>query len=249
MRNITLSIIGALCLLGCASAPLQKQAWSVIEHDVVDDRNYTLGGNPITAPVGSPMIKRRKYEFKIIQYEGFVAPSNNVNIKWDTLLSGGEYSFSKGQPLPVSLSNDDGINYTVITSSGLVISPETKTLLPDREAVHNDMTGKWWLRDSRWQVTPPDTKFLKSQKTQVQNSGPYINYEIVYSGINGKTINLLYREYDREDFAKTAFFQNLSYTIDDTEPTMIRFRDLEIKVTKAGNEGVEFTVIKDDSIL
>ena len=81
----------------------------------------------------------------------------------------------------------------------------------------------------------------------VADSTRYLNYEIVYSGINNKTISLMYREYDKKDFARTAAFQNVSYTLNDNEPTIIRFKDLEIKVFSAGNEGIEFSVTKDDS--
>ena len=37
-------IISAFCLIGCSSAPPQKQTLRVVKNDVVDARNYTVGG-------------------------------------------------------------------------------------------------------------------------------------------------------------------------------------------------------------
>ena len=109
-----------------------------------------------------------------------------------------------------------------------------------------------WLIDKtdylkKTTFSPANTSFNRTRKMIVAESTRYLNYEIVYSGINNKIITLMYREYDKKDFARTAFFQNVSYTLNDNEPTIIRFKDLEIKVFDAGNEGIEFSVTKDDS--
>lgn len=69
-----------------------------------------------------------------------------------------------------------------------------------------------------------------------------LNYELIYSGLNKIAINIAYREFTRDNVARAAFYQNISY-----EPgsKQIRFRDTVIAINEITNEQIKFTVISD----
>lgn len=70
----------------------------------------------------------------------------------------------------------------------------------------------------------------------------YTPYELIYSGKNNVSLNVIYREYTPNDIARTAFFQNITYQADAKN---IRFKDFEIKIHSASNEKIVYTVLKD----
>ncbi len=65
--------------------------------------------------------------------------------------------------------------------------------------------------------------------------------ELVYTGGNNKSINLMYREF-KNDFARPAFTQDLKYDISD-DP-IIGFKGARFEVIKAGNSGLTYKVLK-----
>jgi hypothetical protein len=73
----------------------------------------------------------------------------------------------------------------------------------------------------------------------VDTTMPFRKFELVYSGRTGDSIRIAYREYSPQDLARTAFFQELTYSV--SEP-VIRFRDLEITVSEATNSSIKFVV-------
>lgn len=94
-------------------------------------------------------------------------------------------------------------------------------------------------------IYPSEVYFEDSRNGIIKSSDilkdkPYINYEIVFSGITKDTIRLLYREYSPDDLARNAFFQELTYPIN---TKLIRFKDLKIKVEKLDGEKIKFKVL------
>ena len=269
MKNKIISIIGAFCLVGCATDFVpQQHDWKVVKQDVIDNRNYTVGGNTLITPVGSTLIRRQKYTSNFFENNGYVVASNDFSMRCK-LIYATPLGVKNDYPQNIKIKGDVSLEiagktivkkneYLIIkagfrlahngTEMGFVIDPVTYKIIQGRWAMNGN---RGWIVDSVARDTtilsPIETTFKKATRSRVVDSSPYINYEIVYGGINNKTINFLYREYDKKDFARTAFFQNLSYTLKDNEPTLIRFRDLEIKVIKAGNEEIEIAVLKDDS--
>lgn len=63
--------------------------------------------------------------------------------------------------------------------------------------------------------------------------------ELIYSGKSGSTIRLSYREY-KDDFARPAFYQDLSYDL--SEGKIIGFKGMKIEVNEATNSLIKFTV-------
>ena len=68
------------------------------------------------------------------------------------------------------------------------------------------------------------------------------NYELIYSGTNGNSFFISYREYTNTNLARDAFYQNLTYSINSEK---IRFKDIEINIESVTNERVNFTVVSD----
>jgi hypothetical protein len=53
----------------------------------------------------------------------------------------------------------------------------------------------------------------------------------------------MYHEYTPDDFAKPAFYQNLTYNL--TEGKVIQFRKLQMQVIEANNEEIKLKVLSD----
>ncbi len=70
----------------------------------------------------------------------------------------------------------------------------------------------------------------------------YTPFELIYSGRNNVSLNVIYREYTPTDMARSAFFQNLTYQAD---AKIIRYKDFVIKVHSASNEKITYTVVED----
>lgn len=93
-------------------------------------------------------------------------------------------------------------------------------------------------------IEPREVNFVfsksKVKKSDILTDKPYLNYEIVFSGITKDTIRLLYREYSPEDMARSTFFQELTYPI---STKLIRFRDIKIQMLNVDGEKINFKVI------
>jgi hypothetical protein len=69
-----------------------------------------------------------------------------------------------------------------------------------------------------------------------------LNHELVYSGINNVSMNIMYREYTISDYAKPSFYQNLTF-----EPNAkhVRFKDYVIDILEATNDKVVYRILSD----
>jgi hypothetical protein len=65
--------------------------------------------------------------------------------------------------------------------------------------------------------------------------------ELLYQGISAKTLRLSYREY-MNDFARPAFFQDVSYEIADF-PAEVTFRTVRISILSADNNGIRYKIL------
>jgi hypothetical protein len=69
--------------------------------------------------------------------------------------------------------------------------------------------------------------------------------ELVYSGMDGKVLQVTYREYmvkPNGTFIKDGFTQYLKYDL--SESDIIQFRDTKIKILKTSSADVEYMVIE-----
>ncbi|MFQ5729204.1 MAG: hypothetical protein ACE5GN_02445 [Waddliaceae bacterium] len=68
-------------------------------------------------------------------------------------------------------------------------------------------------------------------------------YELLYQGVSDKTLRITYREYIN-DFARPAFFQEVTYVFNPSGTTTISFKKVEIDILSANNKLITYRVIK-----
>ena len=76
----------------------------------------------------------------------------------------------------------------------------------------------------------------------VRGSPSAISFELIFSGKNDVSLNTTYKEYAVNDFARPAFFQNLTYQ---ANAKQIRFKDFLIQIHDVTNEKIIYTIISD----
>lgn len=64
----------------------------------------------------------------------------------------------------------------------------------------------------------------------------------MYSGTDGKSMRLVYREYTPDDMARAAFFQDVTY---EQNSKIIQFRKIKISVHEATSQSIKYTVLED----
>ena len=95
-----------------------------------------------------------------------------------------------------------------------------------------------------WSYSPsPSDVHLIADSTEAVEMPPGAeNFELIYGGSAGDTIQVLYREYRSNDLARPAFSQQLVYS---KSAKRFRYRDFQIEVRDADNERIVYTVISD----
>ncbi len=66
-------------------------------------------------------------------------------------------------------------------------------------------------------------------------------YELLYQGIDNGVVRIAYREYT-ENLARPAYSQDLTYTLEPSGQTRIRFRDVSAVIHSANNNEIQYTV-------
>jgi hypothetical protein len=91
--------------------------------------------------------------------------------------------------------------------------------------------------------TEPDCRFLPLQGAPTGAAGgPYRNFEILYSGLDGETMRFQYREYTLEDMARPAFSQEFTYP---RATKAVRFKDVAFDVLDAAPDRIRVVVRAD----
>jgi hypothetical protein len=70
-------------------------------------------------------------------------------------------------------------------------------------------------------------------------------YELLYSGLQGRTVSITYREYSTGEpsaLSRPAFSQELKYELAQEGKTIVTFREVRIEVSEATNERIGFMV-------
>jgi hypothetical protein len=91
-----------------------------------------------------------------------------------------------------------------------------------------------------WAKLVNEVPFVIEGETSATTGG--FRYELIYQGIAGNVVSLLYREYIN-DLARPAFQQDLSYTLSSDGPTEVSFRGTKIRVHSADNNSIKYEVL------
>lgn len=66
--------------------------------------------------------------------------------------------------------------------------------------------------------------------------------ELLYEGISGNVVRLAFREYI-DNFARPAYQQDLTYTLEARGPTEVAFRGAKIRIHSASNQAISYEVL------
>lgn len=228
----------AAILSGCAtiqpvsSVPVQATSSHRFE------KSYTVGQEHV-AYVGQPIAKVKDYWETTSQADALAA-DRSASMRLPPFA---RLAIPEGSPARViGTTSRDGATYRVIVLS----NPEAavlRFLLNDDGTLQGSAINLMGDRMGfSYMPEPSNLRFVAKSFTQLDSKRGFTNFELVYSGATKESLNLLYREYTPEDMARPAFTQNLTY---DRGSSSIRFRELQIRIVGADNEGLRYVVEAD----
>ena len=88
---------------------------------------------------------------------------------------------------------------------------------------------------------PSKYKIIPTPPTYNEDS---FKYQVLYQGRIGNKIKISFREF-KDDMARLAFTQDIEYELDKNGETIVGFKGLRIKVIKATNINITYSVIQD----
>lgn len=231
-----------LALSGCATGPqLVKPLLHLDEEGGVHyDKNYQIG-QELNAYVGQPIARVKEVDRP--GGVGFRSPAAlRVTYPGE---EGRDYAAGTAVVATMKVDYDGDPYFTVHPAQPL---PKGYSLLVDLAgafdgllAAHDGTVVENCGRSAIC-VEPEYIEFNRMPDAEVPRKAPYQHFELVYSGATKDTMHLLYREYTRQDMARPAFTQNLTY---DRASASIRFRDYQIRVIAANNESLRYVIEAD----
>ncbi len=250
LKRGILFLVVAIVLGGCASVGYLRPGshGAPVEFRVLE-KNYEIG-EIRSVYVGEPLIRQRDY-YQVSKPIDKIRATNNFTIHnipsipwapwtvpWTAAIGTADETYTI-----IGTVTHDGNNYNVfrIDSSpewGFAVSDDG-VLLKNPLSLRNNLL----LPMEMYRIEPESTRFIRSTETAIDTKRGYINYEIIYTGLNDKSVNLLYREYPPEDIAKPASYQNLTYPLNSN---ILRFRKIRIELKKATDQQITFAVLEDN---
>jgi hypothetical protein len=233
---------------GCVSVVPPSQQLSDLKTEEV--KNYKLN-EEYSVNVGDSIIVRRSYFYKLAERDDRARASKDFKLTADILLAKNvTYTGRKGEEmLVVGTTILNGEKYFIIQIGqvggyGVGALVDSDTGLVIQTGVGQNAFGSWVTTAvHKIEVDPLDLTFTPVRSIEIDQSKPYENYEIVYTGKSGDNVTFVYREYTPEDFAKPAFYQNLTYNLADGKE--IQFRKLRMQVIEANNNIIKLKVLSD----
>ncbi len=232
---------------GCASGSnLYPVSHRAPVESMVLEKNYEIG-EIRSVYVGEALIKHKHYYLASKPIDQIRATNNFIihnipafpsMLPWTAVTGAAEESY----PIIGSIihSGNNRINVFRIDRSpewGFAVL-DNGALLKNPFSLRNNLM----LPVEMYRIEPESTRFITSTKTVVDTKRGYINFEIIYTGLTDKYINLLYREYAPEDLGKPSSYQNLTFPLGSN---ILRFRKIRIELKKATDEQITFSVLED----
>jgi len=242
ISSYLLIIVIAIINTGCGSTINYNMTTKKIK--VVENKNYTVN-NKKTVYVGESMIKEKNYF--IYEYSSsMMSPLNEYTMQSKSDITFRGDTSSTYEIMGTTVIDDK--KYTALYyNTHLPRKYESfKLLIDENNMLYNKVLNGDMNIVMIWDfdITPKQVSFTPTQNSQKQSDilkdKPYINYELIYSGINKDTIRLLYREYTVDDMARASFFQELTYP---KNSNFIRFKKMKIKIHNVTGEQITFSVI------
>jgi hypothetical protein len=233
-------LVFPLVLLGACSSMAPADPAPVATKHIVQ-KNFAIGELK-SAAVGEAMISLKDFYEKDRQNTWSIAQPATLRVGLGSMvLIPGTYTASRRVTM-------DGTAYDAVE---IKVHPfELTTLSPSRAAVPMtffiDDSGRIARAGGGLGITtdvsglePGDFRAGRGEKTSIDASRGYTNFELLYSGVAGGAVRLTYREYASSDTARPASFQDLTYNLSDKS---IRFKDVLLEVESADNQSIRFRV-------
>jgi len=249
------SVICVLCLVGCGGSWISIRPDYTVDKEknttsqIYYEKNYTIG-EKMTAFVGEEIIKVRSFEKETL-YSSSIKKS---------VRSSGELTIdAKYRFINYHIKSEKNKEYKVLGT----IAGKTNNLvkmiddsgnmwgiiIDDNGMVHNTAIYSFYhnmlFYPSTISVSPTVfemTRKKEAEEGKTENAIPGMAVELIYSGKNDVSLNATYREFTPDNFARPAFFQNITYRADAKQ---IRFQNFVIKIHEVSNESISYTVIED----
>ena len=199
------------------------------------ERNYQLGVKK-SAFIGQEIIHVKKYEQTI-----------QVGQSLDSATITARYKFSNIQ-LMIDKNRTFTLHETINIDGNFYLLPELNTkywhllISADgrisQKSLYNSSYEMVYTPHKEISVEPQNFKLLLKKTYDL----PSFSFDLIYTGINDVSLNTTYREYTKDDLAKPAFFQSLTYKADAKQ---IRFKDFLIQIHEVTNEKIIYTVLED----
>lgn len=250
LNNMIKFFLAAFLVSGCASSIVVKPLEAPAIAQKIE-RNYQLGVVKETY-VGDTMIRINTNSV----YNNVAVPTMNFRL---AQIFGGVSGEKGRQYQVIGRTVVDGVEYNVVeldpygglgphfygqflgqTQFAALVSSDGR--IHDHLVSYHNLSGMKYEHEV-YRLVPSNARmeFRSDHAGQNVDLGKD-NFEIVYSGVSGSVINLVYREYTLDDMARQVFHQDISY---DMGQPRIRFRNMIINVVFADNEKVVFIVESD----
>jgi hypothetical protein len=188
-------------------------------------------GVPAFAPVGGTVFSQ--FDYNAVTRAFVQAPySRSVGV-------GGRIILSVGQPLfPAMVAGQQAYCSDNPTFLAYLGSDNRRVCYFD-----NGNTGRFTtayvagtLADTKLDVDVP-------YSVREEAIGAGFKYELLYQGFDRGVVRVAYREY-LADFARPAFQQDLTYTLDPSGTTEASFRNVRFVIISADNNGIKYYVTR-----
>lgn len=230
-------VLGVLLLSvpmsGCVSVRTVNMGPAKSDH--IYEKNYQLG-TAKTAYVGEEIVKVKDY---------YVTTQNLSKLRADSdftleVFGQNTYRGNKGDQFTILGQSDDELSNYLISVPTM---PMIRFCIDKYGAMTDRLVGNMnQILAISPQLQPRDTRFRQVTVQAVDQNAGYVNFEIVFTGIGDKSMNLLYREYTKDNMAREAFYQNLTYPL--TTKT-IRFKNIQIAVSEITDDHIRYSVTTD----
>lgn len=250
-----------ICIFtGCATYKVKDPNTVPREFRLKDERNYTVNIET-KVNTGEAIVKRRRYSYYEQGIQGY-APDQDVKAFFSSTIppsSVAKEYFADYVYRTMGTTEVDGKEVALIpigTPSGTAVTPcvsiDTKSLeTPTDKVMMKNQYGLWQtagMHGGKLILDPPGVRWSPRVRRRVSRGEPFESYELIYTGKTKDTISLLYREYttkEVEEYARAAFFQNLTYELNDGGETEISFKQIKIVIKEATNNSITYRVIQD----
>lgn len=225
----------------------QPPASPVVSEREEVSRSYVVGREQVT-PVGDPLVK--VVSFRVTETRQFDIAVADRAFEGACEVRGPAVRFraEAGGEMRIRGSTViEGVRYHIIEVGSMSGAPIGLAVDAASGHVHSsciwDNRRRGWILVGRAAFYSNPKPIFSISKPVVRREPGDVNFELIYSGISKQTVHLLYREYTRGALARPAFFQNLSYDLGESD--VIAFRSFRIKVARATNQDIRYTVISD----